>query len=210
VKQTVRTTDPVIAAGGIVIRNTARPLVGIVQLRKDKSWVLPKGKLKSGERPIAAARREVEEETGHEVTVLGFLGTLSHVSDNRHKIVQFWHMQAGAGPARPLMDDVRAVKWLPLRSAIETLSRPHERAFLSDVGPVALKASASARRAASAAPELEAQPEPVAPSEPTVPSEPAAELPAEPALLQEVTPPPPATLGGTLATWLRRLTPFAP
>src|SRR5262249_29644217 len=110
--------------------------------------------------------------------------------------------------ARPLMDDVRAVKWLPLRSAIETLSRPHERVFLSDVGPVALKASASARRAASAEPI--APSEPVAPSERMVPSEPAAELPPEPALVEvETEAPVPATLGGTLATWLRRLTPFA-
>jgi 8-oxo-dGTP diphosphatase len=74
VKRRHRTTEPVIAAGGIVFRQSARPMVGIVQLRKDKSWVLPKGKLKHGEQALAAARREVEEETGHDVTVLGFSG----------------------------------------------------------------------------------------------------------------------------------------
>jgi 8-oxo-dGTP diphosphatase len=184
----------VIAAGGIVIRNTARPLVGIVQLRKDKSWVLPKGKLKPGEQPFAAARREVEEETGHEVTVLGFLGTLSLVADNRHKIVQFWHMQASAIPVRPLMDDVRAVKWLPLRRAIETLSRPHERAFLSSVGPIALKA--------------------VEPTLPATPAEPVSSGPAAPDLAAlpapvEAAAPAPPRLSRTIATWLRRLTPFA-
>jgi 8-oxo-dGTP diphosphatase len=194
VKHTNRKTDPVIAAGGIVIRNTARPLVGIVQLRKDKSWVLPKGKLKPGEQPFAAARREVEEETGHEVTVLGFLGTLSLVADNRHKIVQFWHMQASAIPVRPLMDDVRAVKWLPLRRAIETLSRPHERAFLSSVGPIALKA--------------------VEPTLPATPAEPVSSGPAAPDLAAlpapvEAAAPAPPRLSRTIATWLRRLTPFA-
>jgi 8-oxo-dGTP diphosphatase len=199
VKHTNRTTDPVVAAGGIVIRKTARPLVGIVQLRKDKSWVLPKGKLKAGEQLLAAAKREVEEETGHEVTVLGFLGTLSHVAENRHKIVQFWHMQASTIPVRPLMDDVRAVKWLPLRRAIETLSRPHERAFLSNVGPAALKATVPAP------PAMPAAPVPMLPSEPDVAIPAPAPAPAE-VETQDSTPP---GLSGTIAAWLRRLTPFA-
>jgi 8-oxo-dGTP diphosphatase len=199
VKRTDRITEPVIAAGGIVLRHSARPLVGIVQLRKDKSWVLPKGKLKPGERPLAAAKREVEEETGHEVTVLGFLGTLSHVANNRHKIVQFWHMQAGPSPVRPLMDDVKAVKWLPLRRAIETLSRPHEQAFLSNVGPVALKAIERVRRATPV------EPVPTPPSEPIAPIAAAASLPVE---MEPQEPEPPPGLGGTIAAWLRSLMPF--
>jgi 8-oxo-dGTP diphosphatase len=50
---------PVLAAGGIVIRETPEPLIAVVRLRKDKSWVLPKGKLKPGEDALAGARREV-------------------------------------------------------------------------------------------------------------------------------------------------------
>jgi 8-oxo-dGTP diphosphatase len=199
VKRTDRTTEPVIAAGGIVLRRSTRPLVGIVQLRKDKSWVLPKGKLKPGERLLAAAKREVEEETGYEVTVHDFLGTLSHVADSKHKIVQFWHMQAGPGPVRPLMDDVRAVKWLPLGRAIETLSRPHEQAFLSNAGPVALKAAERARRATPL------EPAPTMPSEPIGPVEAAVPLPIE---TETHEPAPPPRLGGTIAAWLRRLMPF--
>jgi hypothetical protein len=30
------------------------------------------------------------------------------------------------------------VKWLPLRQAVETLSRAHEKVFLTHVGPIAL------------------------------------------------------------------------
>jgi len=37
------------------------------------------------------------------------------------------------------------VKWLPLRQAIEKLSRPHEKAFLQHVGPAALQAASQAR-----------------------------------------------------------------
>ena len=39
---------PVQAAGGIVVRGAGAPLIGIVRLRKDNAWVLPKGKLKPG------------------------------------------------------------------------------------------------------------------------------------------------------------------
>ena len=44
------------------------------------------------------------------------------------------------------MDDVRAVDWLPLDDAVERLSRGYERAFLANVGPLALKSAAVARR----------------------------------------------------------------
>ena len=95
---------------------------------------------------MAAATREVEEETGHGVTVGDYLGALSHATEGRHKIVQFWHMRASQTPVRPLMKDVRDVKWLPLRLAIETLSRDEERVFLSHVGPIALKAAEQSRK----------------------------------------------------------------
>jgi hypothetical protein len=39
------------------------------------------------------------------------------------------------------MDDIKAVKWLSLKQAIEMLSRDHEKLFLANVGPVALKAT---------------------------------------------------------------------
>jgi 8-oxo-dGTP diphosphatase len=44
-------------------------------------------------------------------------------------------------PAHQLMRDVKAVDWLPLEQAVERLSRGHERAFLEQVGPVALAAA---------------------------------------------------------------------
>jgi len=43
-------------------------------------------------------------------------------------------MRATREPARKLMDDVTAVKWLPLQQAVEALTRPHEKAFLVSVG----------------------------------------------------------------------------
>jgi 8-oxo-dGTP diphosphatase len=50
-------------------------------------------------------------------------------------------MQAGDAPTRELMRDIKAVDWLPLDAAIARLSRGYERAFLEQVGPIALAAA---------------------------------------------------------------------
>jgi 8-oxo-dGTP diphosphatase len=123
-------------------------------LRKRDEWVLPKGKLDQGETARAAARREVLEETGHNVTVHEFLGTLVYDSGGRSKIVHYWRMEAGGGQAYELMNDVRAVDWLPLDAAIARLSRNYEQAFLENVGPQAL--AAFARKPKAKAPEAKA------------------------------------------------------
>jgi 8-oxo-dGTP diphosphatase len=107
-------------------------------MRREKAWVLPKGKLNPREHPRDAAKREVVEETGHDVSVHEFLGSMSYAVEGKVKIVQFWLMRAMGPPVHELMDDVKAVKWLPLRDAVKTLTRPHEKVFLTHVGPIAL------------------------------------------------------------------------
>src|ERR1700726_2378234 len=161
---------PVLAAGGIVLRQEQPPRIAVVRLRKRNEWVLPKGKLDDGETARAAAEREVNEETGHDVNVHEFLGTLVYESGGRFKVVHYWRMEARGGQVHELMSDVREVDWLPLDAAVERLSRGYERAFLENVGPQALEAAAlavSARRS-------RAKPAPVRkrPSPPVVTTEP--------------------------------------
>jgi 8-oxo-dGTP diphosphatase len=134
----------VLAAGGIVLRQEETPLIAVVRLRKRNEWVLPKGKLDDGETPRDAAEREVLEETGHDVSVHEFLGTLVYESGGRFKVVHYWRMETSGEPTHELMDDIRAVDWLPLDAAVERLSRAYERAFLENVGPIALESAALA------------------------------------------------------------------
>jgi 8-oxo-dGTP diphosphatase len=151
---------PVVAAGGIVLRREKIPLFAVVRLRKRDEWVLPKGKLDDGETPRDAAEREVLEETGHDVSVHEFLGTLVYECGGRSKVVHYWRMETSGGQAYDLMDDVRAVDWLPLDVAVERLSRTYERAFLANVGPLALEAAMLARvpRRPKAKPRVPAKP----------------------------------------------------
>ncbi|WP_234680030.1 NUDIX hydrolase [Bradyrhizobium monzae] len=132
---------PVMAAGGIVLRRGDTPLIAIVRQRKRNEWVLPKGKLDDGETPKQAAHREVLEETGHEVAIHEFLGSLVYQSGGRSKVVHFWRMEAEGRQVRKLMNDIKAVDWVPLEEALARLSREYERAFLTQVGPIAIAAT---------------------------------------------------------------------
>ena len=92
---------PILAAGGVVLRGMTRPRIAVVRLRHEKAWVLPKGKLFPREHARDAAVREVAEETGYDVSVHQFLGSMSYVVEARLKIVQFWLMRPAAGPSMP-------------------------------------------------------------------------------------------------------------
>ncbi len=151
---------PVHAAGGIVLRQAKPPLIAVVRLRKRNEWVLPKGKLDEGETPRDAAEREVNEETGHDVIVHEFLGTLVYESSGRSKIVHYWRMQADGEQVYELMTDIREVDWVPLEVALVRLSRASERAFLESVGPTAVRAAIAdqSKRKAKAASATKAAP----------------------------------------------------
>jgi 8-oxo-dGTP diphosphatase len=125
---------PIHSAGGIVVRKGATPCVAVVRRSKDGHWVLPRGKLKRKERAAAGARREAIEETGHKVSVHGYIGAIAYPSQGRSKLVQFWHMRAARHPSRDLMPDIAQVAWLPLNQAVKRLSFPLEQLFLQNAG----------------------------------------------------------------------------
>jgi len=127
------------AAGGIVVRKGAGGLIAVVQRSKDDAWVLPRGKLKRDEDPVAGARREVVEETGHRVEVHEYLGAITYRAGGRPKVVQFWRMEADAEASHELMPDIVAVDWLPLKAAVRRLSYPLEKLFLRHAIARALK-----------------------------------------------------------------------
>jgi len=188
-----KTRALILAAGGIVLHHDGKPEVAVVQLRKMGAWMLPKGKLAAGESAIAAARREVTEETGHRVSIHEFLGTLAYETGGRQKIVQFWRMQALGGPVGELMRDVKAMEWLALEEAIARLTHAREQAFLGEVGPVAIRLAAQrGRRSLARRPPLAPVPRPDAPAMPDLvaPVDFAAPLPSDGISLARIASPP--------------------
>ena len=162
-----------------MLRQAKQPLIAVVRLRKRNEWVLPKGKLDDGETPREAAEREVNEETGHDVIVHEFLGTLVYESGGRSKVVHYWRMEADGDQIYELMADIREVDWLPLEVALVRLSRAYERVFLENVGPRAVDAAIAdlSRRKAKAAPTTKAAPAKKRRARPTVPVQPPPAVP---------------------------------
>jgi len=90
----VRCADAGAGGGSIVLRQAATPLVGWCACASATNGFC-QGKLDSGETPRDAAEREVNEETGHDVSVHEFLGTLVYEARGGSKVVHYWRMERG-------------------------------------------------------------------------------------------------------------------
>lgn len=122
----------VFAAGGVVERTApdGTVLVLVVHRPRYDDWSFPKGKLDPGEDFLAAAVREVREETGLEVEVGEELASARYRDHKgRPKVVRYWRMRAVGGDFEP-NDEVDEVRWLPAEGARALLTYPHDRALL--------------------------------------------------------------------------------
>lgn len=66
--------------------------------RDEGAWSIPKGELEAGEEPLAAARREFEEETG--VVPVGPFLELPTVEQKNRKIVNAWAFEGDCDPSK--------------------------------------------------------------------------------------------------------------
>jgi 8-oxo-dGTP diphosphatase len=120
------------AAGGLVWRQGPGRGVEIVLVHRPKydDWTFPKGKLEPGEDEVAAAIREVEEETGLRCEPGAEVGTTSYVdSKGRPKTVLYFEMTPVGGTLAPAheVDDAR---WISAEEAPKVLSYEHDRVLL--------------------------------------------------------------------------------
>jgi 8-oxo-dGTP diphosphatase len=124
----------VAAAGGVLWRAAAagRLETAVVHRPKYDDWSLPKGKVDAGETALAAAVREVGEETGLRVLVGRRSVQTRYVSRRGPKRVDYWVMQAVGGEFSA-NDEVDELCWLPVAAAADLLSYDHDRAVLADL-----------------------------------------------------------------------------
>lgn len=98
---------PVNAAGGIVFH----PDKGILWIIRNGMWDLPKGKIDGNEKPIEAAIREVEEETGLvNLSATDYLGITRHAFVEKGKFflkTSHWYKMQTDKPNRTLKPQVK-------------------------------------------------------------------------------------------------------
>lgn len=124
---------PRLSAGAVVVRREAG-VWRFLLLRAYRNWDFPKGLVEPGETPLAAARREVTEETGLERLDLpwgeAYLETAPY---SRNKVARYYlgesregqvHLPVSPGLGRPEHDEWRWCEYPAARARLSARLQP--------------------------------------------------------------------------------------
>ena len=119
------------SAGGVVVRPAGEGFEVAAVVPRKGILALPKGHPEEGESMVAAAAREVREETGLTAQPGEKLGDVRYwytlAGERVLKVVSFYLFDDPAGDLADHDDEVLEARWLPLAEAPDLLSYDGER-----------------------------------------------------------------------------------
>lgn len=125
------------AAGGIVERRGKLLLVQVTNLAGEIKWTFPKGHLEKGEKPLEAALREVEEETGWRCEPSGTLPDVEYWFNRNgrpvHKRVSWYRMKPLKKTGKPDALEIMKTRWVAVALGPKYLSYPGDLEILKEV-----------------------------------------------------------------------------
>lgn len=125
------------SAGGIVFNKSGQVLlINNASMRDpEKSyWGFPKGHLESGETSRQAAVREIQEETGLKVEIVGNAGESKYVytldEEKIFKAITVFVMKQTGGELKFQPEELLAVEWVSPEEALKRLSFSQDKGLL--------------------------------------------------------------------------------
>ena len=123
------------AAGAVIWRENSPFDLEVLVIHRPQydDWSFPKGKVDDGESPIAAAYREVKEETGVDAVFGQYLGTTSYKVEENKKKVKYWMARAKNDPTPFIPNaEVDKIEWVDSKTARHFLTHDEDRDLLDD------------------------------------------------------------------------------
>ena len=129
------------SAGGVVLNDEGKVLV---VNQRGRSWSLPKGHIEKDEDVLAAARREIYEESGiQDLEYVRPLGTYVrariglHGGENKDELKEltFFLFRARTQELKPIDPDNPEARWVDARAVADLLTHPRDREFFLSVLP---------------------------------------------------------------------------
>lgn len=127
------------SAGGVVLNKKGQVLV---VNQRGVSWSLPKGHIEEGEEVLAAARREIHEESGlTDLTLVKPLGSYERLrlghrqgeTGAEMKHLTFFLFQASQEELKPIDPDNPEARWVERDQVTTLLTHPKDREFFNQI-----------------------------------------------------------------------------
>ena len=123
------------SAGGIVFKNKGKEILWLViKPAGNNKWRFPKGQINASESSVAAAKREVREESGVEIEILGKIGEEKYFfMEDKQKVLKtviFYLMKYACESGASLDKETEAIAWLSFAQAKKRLAFNKEQGLL--------------------------------------------------------------------------------
>ena len=116
-------------AGCIVISNKSRGKVLLIYRHKHKDCSFPKGHVEAGETLESCAIREVKEETGLDVEIMGDFASFEYIDSSEREVICNYYIALSLDDAKAIAEKNCSIEWVAIDKVKDKLTHDNLREF---------------------------------------------------------------------------------